>query len=84
MILGSRAEDATSSCATSAKAGLQASRCWVRRVPIPRPPNVPLLRALWYLLVGIWGILKGSWVVLVVRFRLLYGSLHELPAFREP
>ena len=25
-----------------------------------RPPNVPLLRALWSLLVGIWGILKGS------------------------
>ena len=32
---------------------------------VPRPPNVPLLRALWYLLLGIWGILKGSWGVLV-------------------
>ena len=30
----------------------------------PRPPNVPLLGALWSLLVGIWGILKGSWGVL--------------------
>ena len=28
-----------------------------------RPPNVPLSRALWSLLVGIWGILKGSWGV---------------------
>ena len=28
---------------------------------VPRPSNVPLLRALWSLLVGIWGILKGSW-----------------------
>ena len=35
------------------------------RCLIPRPPNVPLLRALWSLLVGIWGILKGSWGVLV-------------------
>ena len=24
-------------------------------------PNVPLLRALWSLFVGIWGLLKGSW-----------------------
>ena len=32
---------------------------------VPRPPNVPLLRALWSLLVGIWCILKGSWGVLV-------------------
>ena len=30
----------------------------------PRPPNVPLLRALWSLLDGIWGLLKGSWGVL--------------------
>ena len=30
----------------------------------PRPPNVPLLRALWSLLDGIWGFLKGSWGVL--------------------
>ena len=30
---------------------------------IPRPPNVPLLRALWSLLNGIWGVLKGSWGV---------------------
>ena len=34
---------------------------------MPRPPNVPLLRALWSLLDGIWGILKGSWGVLVHR-----------------
>ena len=27
----------------------------------PRPPNVPLFRALWSLLAGIWGLLKGSW-----------------------
>ena len=32
---------------------------------LPRPPNVPLLRALWSLLDGIWGVLKGSWGVLV-------------------
>ena len=32
---------------------------------LPRPPNVPLLRALWSLLDGIWGFLKGSWGVLV-------------------
>ena len=32
---------------------------------LPRPPNVPLLRALWSLLDGIWGLLKGSWGVLV-------------------
>ena len=30
-----------------------------------RPPNVPLLRALWSLLDGIWGVLKCSWGVLV-------------------
>ena len=27
----------------------------------PRPPNVPLLKALWSLLDGIWGVLKRSW-----------------------
>ena len=32
---------------------------------LPRPLNVPLLRALWSPLVGIWGLLKGSWGVLV-------------------
>ena len=31
----------------------------------PRPPNVPLLRAIWSVLDGIWGVLKGSWGVLV-------------------
>ena len=30
----------------------------------PRPPNEPLLRALWSLLDGIWGLLKGSWGLL--------------------
>ena len=30
----------------------------------PRPPNVPLLRALWYLLDGMWGLLTGSCGVL--------------------
>ena len=29
----------------------------------PRPPNVPLLRALWSLLDGIRGSLKASWGV---------------------
>ena len=38
----------------------------VYRDHIPRPPNVPLLKALWSLLDGIWGVLKGSWGVLVV------------------
>ena len=28
-------------------------------------PNVPILRAFWYLFDGIWGRLKGSWGVLV-------------------
>ena len=28
---------------------------------VPRPPNVPLLRALWSLVYGIGGVLKGSW-----------------------
>ena len=32
---------------------------------LPRPPNVPLLRAWWSLLHGIGGFLKGSWAVLV-------------------
>ena len=31
---------------------------------IPRPPNVPLLRALWSLVDGICGVSKGSWGVL--------------------
>ena len=41
-----------------------------QRLP-PRPPNVPLLRALWSLFDGIWGILKGSWGVLACRLFLL-------------
>ena len=40
---------------------------------VPRPPNGPLLRALWSLLDGIWGVLKGSWGVLAV----FKGSLHR-------
>ena len=32
---------------------------------MPRPPNVPLLGALWSLLDGSWGVLKGSSGVLV-------------------
>ena len=32
---------------------------------LPRPPDVPLLRALWYLLDDLWGLLKGGWGVLV-------------------
>ena len=36
---------------------------------LPRPPNVPLLRALRSLLDCIWDLLKGSWGVLVEGFR---------------
>ena len=43
---------------------------------IPRPPNVPLLRALWSLLDGIWGSLKGSWGVLVYHI-YIYVSLRS-------
>ena len=32
---------------------------------LPRPPDVPLLRASWSLLDGIWGVLQDSWGVLV-------------------
>ena len=32
---------------------------------LPTPPNVPLFRALWSLLDGIWGSLRRSWGVLV-------------------
>ena len=45
--------------------------CWYKHLwsvvlqYLPRPPNVPLLRALWSLLDGIWGVLKGSWGLLV-------------------
>ena len=35
---------------------------------VPKPPNIPPLRALWSVLDGIWAILKGSWGVLVVPF----------------
>ena len=46
---------------------------------VPRPPNVPLLRAVWSLLDGIWGVLKGSWGVLVVsRFWVLSLGLWPL------
>ena len=31
----------------------------------PRPPNVPLSRALWSLSDGLWGVLKESWGVRV-------------------
>ena len=37
-------------------------------ISLPRPPNVPLLRASWSLLVGIWGLLKGSSGVMVLDF----------------
>ena len=33
----------------------------------PRPPNVPVLRAVWSSFDGIWGVLKGSWGVLEDR-----------------
>ena len=47
--------------------------------PVPRPLNVPLLRALWYLLDGIWGLLKGSWGVLVPPgFRCDQGSVDRV------
>ena len=32
--------------------------------PEPRPPNVPLIRALWPLFGGTWGLFDSSWVVL--------------------
>ena len=44
-----------------------------------RPPNVPLLRALWSLLVGIWAILRGSWGVLVV-----VPEANNIPFFQVP
>ena len=44
----------------------------------PRPPNVPLLRALWSLLVGIWGFLKGSWGVLAPREPELAVTSHQV------
>ena len=43
------------------KLGAKLLKC----ISLPRPPNVPLLRALWSLLDGIWCVLKGSWGVLV-------------------
>ena len=42
-----------------------------RSVSLPRPPNLPLLRAVWSLLVGIWGLLKGNWGVLVCEVPIL-------------
>ena len=48
----------------------------VPRGHIPGPPNVPLRRALWSPLDGIWGILKGSWdVCSEFPIRWLYGIL---------
>ena len=44
---------------------------------IATPPNVPLLRALWSLLVGTWGILKGSWRVLV--FGSIWSPQYGIP-----
>ena len=43
------------------------------RGSIPRPPNVPLLRALWSLLDGTWGLLKGSSGVLVQTANMEFG-----------
>ena len=37
---------------------------WGLKQSRPRPPNVPLLRALWSASDGIWGVSKGSWGVL--------------------
>ena len=48
----------------------------------PRPPNVPLLRALWSLLDGIWGISKGSWGVLA-RTLNLQNRQHFSPLFHQ-
>ena len=42
--------------------------CWSKGFDVwflPAPPNVPLFRALWSSLDGIWGFFKGSWGVLV-------------------
>ena len=43
---------------------MQRGELWLPTKSSPRPPNVPLLRAIWSLLDGIWGLLKGSWGVL--------------------
>ena len=37
-------------------------------VYIPRPPNGPLSRAIWFLLAGIKGVLRGSWGVLAYLY----------------
>ena len=53
--------------AASLAAALAANSRWTCHsyICVPRPPNVPLLRALWSLLDGIWGVLKGSRGLLV-------------------
>ena len=43
-----------------------------KRSKVPRPPNVPPLRALQSLSDGICGLLKGSWGVLVVVNLVLF------------
>ena len=56
----------------NARPALPAPPSWFRssktgskeRSSQPRPPNVPLLRALWLRLVGMWVLLKSSWGVL--------------------
>ena len=52
-------------------------------ISLPTPPNVPSLRALWSLLVGIWGVLECSWGVLVDETCLEHVPItvgHEIPA----
>ena len=64
---------ASAYCTWASQAGTQGSdfraaaqNLWLISIGhLRRPPNVPLLRALWSLLDGILGLLKGGWGVLV-------------------
>ena len=49
---------------------------WCTYGCVPRPRNVPLLRALWSLFVGISGILASNWGVLV--YHILLGPQHDI------
>ena len=59
--------------------GWQDNRAVPIGVQVPRAPNVPLLRALWSLLVVIWDLWKGSRGVLV---RNTYTGIHPKPELR--
>ena len=52
---------------------------WLPKLwPQPTPANVPLLRAFWSLLDGIWGSLKGSWRVPISWSHFISKPLGEL------